>query len=456
MTSRITNTILTDLAKIITKSDTQFGFRPELALHLPNDVTIKPYSIDIISIERDFVNNNFDVIELRCMMPLGSLIHDVFPNKDLLEATLVLSYSVLKGERLPDNLKPIIRRYKVKLPSLMNEQAQSNNRYTQNKTSGDHVGYQDVTFILSDLAKDQILHSTVSTIARRTTSANALKGILTSVFNDSLLSKEFGISGVNLAPGWDTTEHECIIVPQLLEVLAIPKHIQESECGVYPGGIGTYIQNNVCFLYPPYDTTQVSKGVETITILNIPPDIYKGAETTWALYEGEFFIMSTGESIILDTTQLQQASLGSGIHYINADAILRPGYSINESSITLPEDNNLVSTFMSSKRDKFNFSTHGTRLITSNHMNENSQLAKRSGSNSLITWENSKLDIIKPGMGVRVLTLNGINVSEYHGTIHRVLHSIVPKTSNIKDQFFVSNTKIDVFLSPKPYDTYEL
>jgi hypothetical protein len=456
MTTRITNAILADIGKIITARSSELGFRIFFTLHIGDLEDVLSYTIDMMSIERNFVTESFDKIEIKVNLPLGTMTHVIFPNRDILEATVTLDYGNFKGNEINTDLRPLTRRYKVILPNIINEQANANDRIFQDRAEGDLIGYQETTLILVDRSKDELLHTTVSTIPRRTTSINAIKAIMTSVFNRSSLSIEKGVSGVNVAPGADETIHECMVVPQMLEILALPRFLQEKECGVYPGGIGTYIQDNVCFVYPPYDTTQVAKGAETLTILNIPPDVYPAAESTWVQYEGNYIIMSTDDSMIVDTSDLEQSSLGSGVQYLDADAILRPSYTVNETSITMNSDKNKVTSFIDNRRDKFNFATHGTKLITANHMNENTQLAKRNGSMGRISWENAKIGIIKPGMAVKLLTIKNTQVVEYHGIIHRILHSVVPKTPDQFKQFFVSNAKIDVFLTPKPINVYEL
>jgi hypothetical protein len=279
---------------------------------------------------------------------------------------------------------------------------------------------------------------------------------MTKVFNNSSLSIEKGIAGVNLAPGYDNTIQEVIVIPPLLEILALPRYLQEKECGVYPGGIGTYLKDGVCFIYPPYDTTQVSKGAETLTILNIPPDLYPAAESTWVKYENSYFVLSTANAMIIDTTDLEQGSLGSGIQYINADAILRSGYKVSQGNVEILENKNLVTSFISNRRDKFNFATPNEKLITANHMNANSALAKRNGAMGRFVWENSKIGVIKPGMGVRLLTLKGSKVAEYHGVIQRAVHSIASLTKNVGDKFFTTTSKIDLFMTPKPVNEYDL
>lgn len=456
MSKRITSTILSDVMRVIKDKSGTLGFKLSLLIHVGDERVIIPYSTSIVSIERDFVTQNFDRIEIKTSLPLGSFIHEMFPNRDILEATLTLQYAYLNNATVDKDLRNIVRRYKVILPNIVNEQANANFRYTADREAGDKSGFQEATLILVDAHKDKILHTTVSTIPRRTTSANAVRAILTTVFNEMGLPLENGVSGVNIAPGSSEEVNECIVIPHLLEILALPKYLQEKECGIYPGGIGTYIQDSTCFVYPPYDTTQVTKGADTLTILNLPPDVYPGAESTWAKYEDNYFVISTDTSMFVDTTDIEQSSLGSGIQYLNADALLRAGYKVNPGSITMDSEKNLVKTFIDSRRNKFNFATHGTKLITSNHMNENSYLAMRNGSVARISWENAKIDVVKPGMAVRVLTIKGIKVAEYHGVVQKILHSIVPKTANFYDQFFVVNSKLELFLTPDPVNEYDL
>lgn len=456
MTKRINGAVLSDIMKVVSNRSSILGFKASLVIHIGEEKDIVPYSISIVSIERDYTTQNFDQIEVTALLPLGETIHEMFPNRDILEATLTLQYASMTGETVDRDLVNNVRRYKVILPNMVNEQANANSRYSAEKEAGNKIGFQETNLILVDSNKDQILHTTVSTIPRRTTSGNAVQSILTTVFNNLGLPMDSGINGVNMAPGADTTIQECIIIPQLLEILALPRYLQEKECGIYPGGIGTFIQDNTCYVYPPYDTDQVNKGADTLTVLNLPPDIYPGVESTWVSYEDNFYIMSTDTSMFVDASDIEQSSLGSGIHYLDADALLRAGYTINPGSITLDDKKNLVKSFITNRRNKFNFATHGTKLITSNHMNENSQLAMRNGSMARISWENSKIDIVKPGMAVRVLTIRDMRVAEYHGVVQRIIHGIVPKTVNLTDQFFAVNSKLDVFLTPDPINEYAL
>lgn len=460
MSGRLTNTILADLFNVLSsRPAADIGFKVSVTLMAGEDIAISPYTIDSLHLVRNFVGENFDRLQLMVSVPAGDFLTKIYPNRDILQVELSFSYAVLNQERVKVNTEDfptVVRRYKAHLPDMQDMKAGAASKYITTGDLANVDGMKDMTILLTDIDKDTVLHSTAGTVIRRSTTANAVRGLLTHLFNQLQLSTEKGTVGVDIAPGASEEVHEMILLPHLLEVLAIPKYIQENEYGIYPGGCAAYMQDNVCFIYPPYDTAQVTKGARTVTVLNLHQDVYPAAETTWVENDGEVYILATSETKVVDPTETIQGSMGAGVQYANADSLFRLGSITKDGRLFVNDKSNTVKTSILARRDEFNFLIPGTKPITSNHLHESSVLAKNNGAYARIAWENAKVGLIKPGMAVRFVTIDDMGVKEYHGVIHGVMHDIVRKTKNPVDPLFVSNARIDVFMTYDPVDEYDL
>lgn len=457
---RLTNTILSDLFKALGhRSNVEIGIKIDLKLYADGE-EMPVLITDTMLLLRDFVDQNFDRIEIIGAMTGGSYLNKFYNNRDMLTADLTLRFVPLSDGH-SDNINvtqfpPISRRYKAQIINPSDEKAAANTHMDINEHDADIDTLRNFRLMLTDINKDTILHKTLGTIVRRASTANAINAIMTQVMNNLPSSVEQGVSGVDVAPGYSEQKHECIVIPHLLEVLAIPKYLQDHEYGVYPGGIGTYIQDNICYIYPPYDVTQVKKGARTVTILNVTGDTYPGAESTWGYYDDALYIISTGEVNIVDPSEQYQSALGAGVQYVNADSIMRTGAIKENGKLFINGKENIVKTSIVPRRDEFNFMMPGTQPITSNHLREHSELAKHNGAIGRVTWEAAKIGVISPGMAVRFISLSGSTVKEYHGVIHRVFHNVSPKTKNMLDPIYTSTAVMDLFLTYDPIDEYDL
>lgn len=455
---RLTSTILQDLMSVLgSRQNSDLVFKMTATIYA-GGFTFKPYTLDSLLVLKDFVNESFDRLELFGEMPAGQYAKELYENRDVIDVELKLDYLYMRGSESLDvsTFPPLVRTYKAQLADIKDDKASANRQMDNDPDLADLDAMRAFRLLLTDRGKDTVLHSTIGTVVRRSSTQNAIKGIMTAVFNGMGLSQEEAVKGVDVAPGASTDEHEHILIPHAMEVLGIPKYLQEKEYGVYAGGIGAYIQDNVCYVYPPYDVDQVKKGARTLTILNILNDAYPGAESTWARYDEDLYIVATDKTIITDPTEQYQMALGAGVQYVNADALMRVGSTVSDGKLTINGNKNTVKTSVLSRRDEFNFLMPGTKPITANHLHENSQLLARNGAVAKVIWENAKIGEIKPGQAVRFITLDGTGVKEYHGVVHNVFHNVQPKTNTFTERLFGSTAALELFITYDPVDEYDL
>lgn len=423
-------------------------FDMEVIIHTPKkDIKVLyPGSMGRL---KDFVNRYSDLVNVSVTVPLGTLVHEVFPHKENIEVTLKLI--PLKSTTVYEKYEQgIIRssRYVAKLTEQSSKLAEGNSDVMTNKQMGNEQHLTSVELQLISKSAIDIKALTVGMVARKVRAIDVILYCLTEYSKQVVNNSGQSIKGVDIAPGYSEEIREQVIVPQLTRLVDLPNNINQSVGGLYPTGFSYYLDDSFWFVYPMYDVKRYAKSDNTLTIINVPKNRLPGTEKTFRVTPSQLIVISTGEVKHNDDFEYKKGSVGNAVRFVDAKKIPE-GFGETAGNKFIPSKvmNTNESAMKSDDAEPIQqYFTKGQTKVTSNSNLEYSRLAEQAGSQIMVTWENSNDALLTPGMPVRYMFLvNGV-AHQLYGVLLAAETSMTPTNNTPTRKRFTSTTVLSCFV----------
>jgi hypothetical protein len=416
-----------EIVEIGNQPSVDINYRWSLEI-LTENGTVPVQTVYSVTTERNYTADFSESVIVEFAMLTGDYLEDLLPAKDSLEAILTrIPVRATIDEDVTDG-KRLSRRFLANLEQTENPAVATGGSGAITKEEANRKDMVKLVLQLRNKAVNDYRLVEVGGIYRDVTVEELIKLLLmrnVNVAGGSKLptaSERFlagdieNVVGVDIVKPTNGTRYQHIVIEPGVRLLDIPSYLQK-HYGVYDTGIGYYLQNGVWYVYPLYDITRFNKTLRTVTVANVPENRMSGADKTFLEREGRVSIISTGEVKHADTSDIQQLNLGNGYRLAKSRNMI-DRFSVTSRNITtVNREDNMVEGIIEQRKDSRTIAFFAEDRISDNTFKENAKLAKRVGSDIILTWENSKPDLIRPGMPIKILYVQGLEVRSLVGVV---------------------------------------
>lgn len=424
------------------------------AIIITPEERIQPLRLLSIDIERNYLEQFADEMIIELFMPKGAFLFDVVPFKEelLIELTrepLAEGHEELEG----DEADVEVREYRAFIQGEESQLVESDAERMQTRMDANHEPFYKVSFQLVSKAVEQLRIMQTGGIYRNEIPGDVVRYVLTHASDQLDLPEGEGIAGVDRVEWDNENTHPQIVIPHGTPLQDVADLIQTDWGGVYNTGIGCYLQDQLWYLWPEFNTERFEEEERVVQIFNIPPELYPGIERTWRMDEYQLIILSTGETKHFDASQPRQLNEGNGARYSHTDPLWagQNEYSKNVGEST--KDNKFKikrsehnSEHVLKERKDYNVVPIVNDRQSNNSFAQTSKIANRLGGFISVSWEYSKHDYIYPGMPARFFYLKDDELKQADGVVVKTQHYIHDPKQGPAERQFHCNSVLTLFL----------
>ena len=294
--------------------------------------------------------------------------------------------------------------YKAKLLEIDSSQISQNNPMSNNPQTGG-MTFREFNLQLLEPCFESVSIRTVGGVFRQTNGIDLIKTILTNFSTDDEMDAITSVKGVDVVDGYNEKISEQIIIPHMTPLTKAISLVNKNCGGLYPTGFSYFLQNNLWYIFPPYDLTRFNKTNRTITVVNLPKDRLPGIEKTYFNSSTKLIVLSTRDTIIVDNREAKTFNEGSSIRFVDANKLYESFGTTKDNKFMVNASDNVNEVTLGTRTDNMNVLRATETRITSNKNNELTKLAKSKGFYMQLTWENSDDSLVHPGMAAKILFL---------------------------------------------------
>jgi hypothetical protein len=374
--------------------------------------------LKVLSIDdnKDYVANYMPEMFIKFMLSAGEFANKVYPFINDLDLTITM-YPIGEVSGGNPNGKIVSKTYSAILIDTGDPHFQQTDSRPLTSVELDLSKILDLDFRLVSKTEEMLRGVQVGGIFRRVTTEKVLKAVFSTESAKIKVNNIELIKHVNVVETNNKEVREVINIPQTTPLVNLPMVLQHKCGGLYSADIGYFLHGDGWFVFPLFDTQRYGKEPDCVTIINIPKTKMPGTERTYRKNGDNITLLATGEIRFNNRVQENQAEHGTGVRFVNANDVMggMGKTSNNETKFSRNEGNN---EFVSTKRtDGLNIAMAAKNKIQANQFTELSKLAARNGSIVTLQWENSNLNIIKPGTPVRLVYSDGRKLRTLKGCI---------------------------------------
>ena len=441
--------LLQEIDAVVAEPNTFRSSRIEVNL-LANKQWVTPIKVDYYNLHRDYGSGQLgDIINIEVSLLYGDFALDILPYRDDIIVELII-IPILEGTDAEDMVsRRSVRRYKGVInldgmddPSMTNKHSQMTSKDSMNQ-----VGLIPVQIQLVDEIVYKLMMVSVGETLRQTTT---MEGLLALYSRYSQLlggSEDTRLKSINYVEGFNTELRHQIPIPDGTLLKDLHTFLQVKEGGIYPTGLGRYIQNQEIYVYPLYDTTQYAKDVKVLNLINVPNERYQGAENTFKDTTRCITVLATGDATALDVSLAEQIQTGNGFRFGNANKILTDFGISKDNRLLVDKATNLFEVVVDKLKDGLNNTRWTADRFTSNPYKHYSELSRRKGIELSLDWTNGCPDLLYPGMPVKFQTIVNDLVKTYYGVLLGVKSTRVPSNIGVPVQRHMTMVQLGVFVN---------
>lgn len=434
--------------RVVTAGEGYYNTRMSINI-LANGKWIKPNRFDHQHLARDYGTGPLgDIRQIEVLMLLGDFTYDILPFRDNLmidinETPLMQGTSSRNWERFAGT-----KRFKAVLDlkgqdntTLTNKQAPMTTRAQMNQ-----VGMKSIVFTLVDELCYKLMMTTVGVTLRQMTTLDMLTWIHKHYFDQVFEGSNKRIETLNIwKQDFNPEIQHQIAFPDGMLLKDVPKFLQNDEAGIYPTGLGRYIQNNQFYVYPLFDTTRYQKHSKVLNIINMPNERFKGSEKTYLDTPRSLTIICTGDNLSEDTSTSRNIQEGNGFRFGDAKKLLSMG-TLKDNRMLIDRATNLFEVASEALAEGINNVRWAAERFTGNPLKQYTQMAQKRGQKLTVEWFRSNPDLLEPGMPVKYQTLDGNTVKTYYGTLLGVNDNRIPTDGGNNTSKYDGIANLSLFL----------
>lgn len=420
-------------------------------------------SHDII---RNYKENEFDQSTIDFMIKPGTWLYDVYPYAENLEVTL----TQIKQHRLFGGSTGVWVEERFKIVYLPDA---NTDIPTEPKAPRSVLNQQTPIYVRFQLVSRSTMAIRITTTQgvycnRIHEENNDMKGdsLLKSIMSHELNKLEIEgkpvINALDIEPSKNNEPMNRILIPTGTNLMQVPFLIQEQKGGMYPAGMGCYVQRytpdpalqpaDTMFVYSLYDGSKYN-DTEQRVIFFIPPDGSHNSASRTYVYEGGLLkVLTNPIPGLYDVKNNSLRSQGEGFRTASALSMITKPVELKELGPFFSQRGLVTEVTSMEQKDGLNNATY--EGISDNHFVNASNVLARKGSYVQLVVDNLDPDYIFPGSSCKLLNepVEGV-LLKLEGVIHKVVVKYYYQNSEglgeytLIEHALVSKTFIDVFIT---------
>ncbi|AEH03530.1 virion structural protein [Pseudomonas phage PhiPA3] len=441
--------LMREVNNVIQSGDGHYNFRMEIKI-LANKKWITPVRLDHYRLVRDYSSGQVgDDRTVEFLMNYGDFAYDILPYRD----NLIVEYTEVPLREVNSardwDKRSTTKRYRgiLNMSGQSNPALSSKNSLLQSREALNQISMIPIQMQLVDELTYRVMMASYGNTFVNMTTKDMVIASHHEVFAALGGTDDQRLLGWDIADGWNPDVHYQIGLPDGIRLADIPRFLQNDEGGIYPTGMGRYIQNQIFYMYPLFDTTRFNKKTRVLNLINIPSDRYEGAEKTYKSTDRHVTVIATGNASSLDdglATVLQQ---GNGVRFGNANNLLTDQAVTKDNKMLMDRASNLYEVNIGNLQTGFNNTRWANERVTANPYKQYSIMAQRQGQQLDLEWVNGNPDELYPGMPVKFFTISGDTVKIYHGTLLGVGEQRTASDASPVVNRHVSKCQLSVFVN---------
>lgn len=407
---------------------------------------MKVLSVDEIE---DFLEDFSTITVLRMAVSAGVFATKVYPYKSQLEITL---YRNSIGEVTTDTDFDAPRqseRYVATLYDRGSPMLDTRGQMPPTATMLDLTSIEICDFQLVSKSVEQLRMLSIGSKYRTSTAEDLIRGLIASEARRLELDGTRIPDKVTMVPPSNTTVREHFDIPQPTRLVDLPAVIQSKCGGIYSTGLAYFLKDDGWFFWGAFDTTRFDTTDYTLTVLVVPSNKLPGSERTYRLDGTNLVVMVTGDTKFKDDSEVMQLNYGNGVRAGDATTVLGNFATVSDNKAVASRGAS-TNEFVGQQRPNGNNNVQAAAMsITANTYELSSELARRQGSHFDFLWENSNPRLLRPGMPVRVLYLEGTEIKTVDGVGIRNASYVETVGPGLLSTRHRQNTRLTVFVNNK-------
>ena len=419
----------------------------ECVIHTPN-MDIPAFSVSQTELVRDYMKNFSDEYSINVTVVLDQAVFDILPFKSQLYITikktpLLKNQVVTKDTRLASEGT----RYRCQLWDNTSIILEQQSLAIKNRAVARSVGMVSLKFQMITEVVEKLRVKTVGSSYRNIKPGDLIRYILGKYSRNEGDDASIQVKGVDIVPGINETVYEHIALGHNKALINAPRLIERYVGGLYPTGMGYYLQNGMWYVFSPYDIERFKKAPRTLTIINLTKDRYPNPEKTYRNTPSQLTFISTGGVKHVDMSDEQQLNQGNAVRFIDAASVMNGFVKTGGNKAVIDRTKNTRQYMVNPREEGENVVGNASSVVTSNYLLEMGKLARRSGSIAQFSWENSNDALVFPGMPVRVIYSTGETTREIYGIVISMETLTMNVSNNPVERQLRANSAVTVFLS---------
>lgn len=425
----------------------QFQVNCHIIVNTTN-TTITPLKVLNVDIERNYLDGYSDNIMLEVSLPTGLYSKQIYPYKNNIDVSLVLTPMMETGDQVDTSDAPQSETYTATLLDTGSPAMEQNGFNAPTQYNMDLTGQTTVHFQLVNKALDQMRMMDVGQVFRGATVDDAIKTLLTNASQTTTVNGQRTVQGVTMQKSANTQARQHIVIPHGVKLVDAAKYIQKFAGGVYNGGMGCYLQGNQWHVYSAMDTTRFNTSQSTLTVINLPKNKYTNVERTYRVAGGQLVVLATGNVKFRDPSNAKQQNLGNGLRFSDATKFMGNFAQLGDNKALASRGAN-NNEFIGLKRPSGNNNVHRSdNPINANSLEEYSKLSRAMGSVIQMEWQHSSPLLITPGLPTQIMYLDEDSIQTINGVVVGAHHFMQMIGSNFSSAKYATSTVLSIFVQP--------
>lgn len=420
-----------------------YGWRLEINA---GDEIVVPARLVSLDIERDYDLNFADRITATIKILGGTFIHKILPHRWNLTGTLYQEPLTVDNNVIAE-ADTGTQEVTVSLIDSGDQSVTApNNALDDEEDANRTVGYVDIQVQLSDPVLEYARMISVGGVYRDTNVQDLVKYLMKFHLDQIRSDNSTAATYVKMYEASNSAPISNIVIPHGLPMTEIPDFIHERVAGIYSSGLGHFLQDNTWHIYPLYDITRFDRDPRGLTIINLPTNRYPKIERSFRTTANQVIVLCSGDGMVFDDSEKRQLNDGNGVRYSNASKMMTEFAEVSGNKATAVRSETNSEYITQDRANKRNNVRLSNNSITDNAFLEASKLARSLGTYASKVWENSDPRLIKPGMPVRWMYMDGEEWVELHGVLHGAHHYIQATEPSLTTRRHICTTALRVFL----------
>lgn len=403
-----------------------------IRIHLANGKTIDPISSVAVNLWRRYKDSYGDEITVTAVVGLGDYAREIYPNRSNIEITLVKLGGVEASVGVNANKSVRATRYHAVLLTLDQSPTIAQGAESNSQDSLNLGQLMDVNFQLIEKPLVKLGFSQTGGTYRDITIGDALKSNVSQNIEKLGAGSSEKILGMEVVPADNLDKKAQVQITDGTRMVDVPDYLQK-KYGLYNSGLGSYVQDRIWHIFPLYNTMQFKSRTRTATLVVMPKRKFTGIERTYLVEDLSTSILVTGNTSFTDDAGTRMINTGNGVRYVDANT-LTEAVKAKSNSATLRRSDAVKEFVGAESSTGTNHIAVSKSRIVSNPFHEFSHIAAKNGGLFTCNWQNSDINLLQPGMAMKILYMDKDQVKTIYGVL------LQAEQYSVKDVAFTSES----------------